>query len=140
MSKADYFKWRGAAKKRMAEAAAYDGQIINAMARMGWDYLGPASEKEDKEEKWDHAYVKNCATDDEVIALVDHKIGGVRDDHVKYIEKYGKTHGVTHYAFARVNKHQRKLLSIRLVTVKHFMSNKKRFTNRTSGEHFWVLR
>jgi len=135
-----YWKWKGQLAKRKSQAEAYDDQIIKLMATSGWDYLGPATDEEDMKEKWDHAYVKHCATDDEVIALVDHKLGGVRDDHVKYIEKHGKTHGVTHYAFARVNKLQRKLIGIRLVTVEHFMSNKKRFTNRSSGEHFWLLR
>lgn len=135
-----YWKWRGQVDKRKTQAEAYDNQIIQLMAKNGWDYLGPATEQEDKEEKWDHAYIKNGLTDNEIIAKVDHKLGGVRHDHVQYINKHGKSHGVTHYAFARVNKEQKKLLGIRLVTVEHFMKNKKRFTNRTSGEHFWLLR
>lgn len=135
-----YWKWRGQLSQRKKDAKKYDQQIINCMAKHGWEHVGAATEDEDMKQKWDHAYIKHAGTEEEVFALVDHKLGGVRDDHIKWINKHGKSHGVTHYCFATINKHTNKVTNLRLMTVEHFMSNKKRLVNRSSGEVFWLPR
>jgi hypothetical protein len=124
MSKSGYFKWRAQAAKRMHE----------------FDVLHPhkATEEEDKIEKWDWFMVKHPGEDEEELGLVDIKFGGVRDDHVQYYKKHGKSHGVTHYAFGYANKATNKVFRVRVMTVDYFMRNSKRFVNRTSGEPFWL--
>jgi hypothetical protein len=139
MSNAGYWKWRAQAKKRMHEFDKLHPQVHALMAKLGWEVICQATPEEDKEEKWDWAMIKHPATDDEILGLVDIKFGGVRDDHVKYFEKHGKSHGVTHYAFGYRRGKTDFVKRVRVVTVEYFMKNKVRLINSESGEPFWVL-
>lgn len=140
MSKAGYFKWRAQAANRKRKFEILDPQVHALMAKMGWHVICQATEEEDKKEKWDWFMVKHPATDAEELGLVDIKFGGVRDDHVKYFEKHGKSHGVTHYAFAYKHRTFDRVLRVEVCTVDHFMKNKVRHRNSKSGEYFWLLK
>jgi hypothetical protein len=140
MSNAGYWKWRAQAAKRLHEFDKLHPQVHALMAKSGWEVICQATEKEDKEEKWDWAMIKHPATDDEILGLVDIKFGGVRDDHVKYFEKHGKSHGVTHYAFGYRRHGTDKVIRVRVVTVEFFMKNKLRHVNSKSGEVYWTLK
>lgn len=133
-----YWKWRAQAAKRLRQYEVLDPQVHKVMAKYDWHVICKATEEEDKKEKWDWYMTKNPGTDDELLAKVDIKFGGVRDDHVKYYNKHGRSHGVTHYAFA--TKRGDKVTSVRVCSVEHFMANKKRFVNRISGEVYWLLK
>lgn len=141
MSKAGYWKWRSQAAKRLRQFEMLDPQVHAIMAQSGWHVISKATEEEDKKEKWDWFMIKHPDTDDEKLALVDIKFGGVRDDHVKYFEKHGKSHGVTHYAFGETYlNNKNKVRQVRVVTVEHFMKNKVRHVNSKSKEVYWTLK
>ena len=133
-----YWKWRAAAAKRLRQYEVLDPQVHAVMLKNDWHVICKATEEEDKKEKWDWYMVKSPGTDDEKLAKVDIKFGGVRDDHVKYYNKHGRSHGVTHYAFAR--KRGDKVTGVTVCSVEHFMANKKRFVNSISGEAYWLLK
>lgn len=135
-----YWKWRAQAAKRKKKFELLDPQVHAIMANHGWEVICKATDEEDRQQKWDYFMVRHVGTDDEDWGLVDIKFGGVRDDHVKYYEKHGKSHGVTHYAFASVNNHTNKVFRVIVVTVEHFMKNKLRRVNSVSGEVYWVLK
>lgn len=115
-----------------------DPQVHAVMAKHDWHVICKATEEEDRLEKWDWYMIKHPGTDDELLAKVDIKFGGVRDDHVRYFEKHGKSHGVTHYAFGYKNNVTDKVFKVRVMTVEHFMNNKTRHVNRASGEVYWL--
>lgn len=135
-----YWKWRAQAAKRKEKFEVLDPQVHAIMAQAGWEVVCKATDEEDRKQKWDYFMVRYVGTDDEDWGLVDIKFGGVRDDHVKYYEKHGKSHGVTHYAFAKYNRRTNKVFSVTVVTVERFMENKQRHVNRQSGEVYWTLK
>lgn len=135
MSKFNVHKWRAGLQKRKQNAEKLDAQFIQTMERSGWLWLEQASSREDMVEKFDHWMVNR----QNKFCKVDFKTGGVRDDHVQYWKKHGKSHGVTHYAFGTVTPRGDLYDRVRVMTVKAFMSKAVRRRNSKSGEYFWVL-
>jgi len=127
--------WRAKARKRMREAEQLDIAIINIMETNGWLWIEKASKREDQVEKFDHWMVNRNGK----FCKVDFKLGGVRNDHWEDFQTNGKSHGVTHYAFATKTPKGIILPEVRVITVESFMKKAVRRQNRKSGEYFWVL-
>lgn len=135
MSEAGYWKWVGAAKKRLEQSEKFDPMFIKHLEEQGWLWIEKASDEEDRDGKFDHHMVSPSGK----WCKVDFKLAGVQDAHVRHWNK-GKRHEVTHYAFGNKYSNKDELYSVEIVSVEYFMANKRRLVNTKSGQTFWKLK